>query len=223
MLGSTKDIHPNLTGFIIMKQIAAITILLFLGYNSVVMADSVVKEIRKEYKTIKNSLSSLKHKTIELNDYSADGGGAKAYFDKKGIIRFIRAEFYGESGKVFEEYFYKDRALIFVFREEHHYNVPYYVKEEITKDGGTPGFDPKKTTIIENRYYFHNKKMVRWLDKNKKQVSSGSKEYKEKGKDIIEFSNKLVNKFQLKTSSSRNWTDYSPTSLRSKPGAWLNA
>lgn len=176
-----------------MKPIAVMTILFFLGCNLPVMADSAIEEIRREYKAIKISLSSLKHKTIDLDDYSADGGGAKAYFDKKGVIRFIRAEFYGESGKVFEEYFYKGGTLVFVYREDHNYNVPYYVE----KGKSTPGFDPKKTTIIENRYYFNNKKMIRWLDKNKKPVFSESKAYKEKGIEVIEFSNKLVNKLQI--------------------------
>lgn len=39
--------------------------------------------------------------------------------------------------------------------------------------------------IIQNRYYFDNQKMIRWINDEKSQVDSNSKQYKESAKQIL--------------------------------------
>jgi len=146
-------------------------------------ADSRISDIRKEYQAIRNTLSTLHQETVELTGYSTEGGEVKAFRDAKESIRLIRVELYGESesGKVFEEYYYRNGLLFFVFYEHHRYNVPFNVSQETAKEIGIGPFDPKKTKITEDRYYFDNGTM------------------RDAAKEVIDFSNEMLAKFKRKT------------------------
>lgn len=161
-----------------------------------IATDSPILQIRKEYQSIRNALSTFKEETVELSGYSTEGGVAKAYRDSKGYIRLIRAERCFESGKLNEEYYYQKGGLIFVFYEYHRYNVPFNVTPEVAKEIGSEPFDPRKTRIREERYYFNTGKMIRWLDEEKKEVDVKSKDFKEAEKEIMNFSNELIGKFK---------------------------
>jgi antitoxin component YwqK of YwqJK toxin-antitoxin module len=134
-----------------------------------------------------------------LSGYSTEGGEVTVYRDAKTDIRLIKVKLYFESGKVIGEYYYQNGSLIFAFYEAHHYNVPFYVTSETAKEIGSEAFDPKKTKISEDRYYFNNGKMIRWLDENNKEVNANSEEFKEAEKRITDFSNELATKFKRKT------------------------
>jgi len=179
------------------RSLIAVLALLFTGTLSA--DESGILEIRKEYKNIRDALPSLIKTEIELSGYSAEGGKATAYRDNKKNIRLIKVELYGESGKVFEEFYYLSGSLIFAFYKSYRYNVPFYVTPEVAKDAGGVAFDQKKTKITEDRHYFEKEKMVRWIDENKKEVTPTSKEFKESEKDIVKFSNELVALFKQKT------------------------
>ena len=178
-------------------NLPAILFLVFAG--SLSADDSGILEIRREYKTIRDALPSLSKAELELSGYSAEGGRATAYRDGRKNIRLIRVELYGESGKVFQEFYYRNGSLIFAFYESHRYNVPFYVTPEAAKDAGGVAFDPKKTEITEDRYYFENGKLLRWIDENKKDVSTTSKEFKESEQAIVRFSNELQAMFKQRT------------------------
>lgn len=150
--------------------------------------DLSIKDIRSEYKVIRDRLSSLTQIKVELDGYSTDGGEAIGYLDGEDQIRMIRVELYGESGKAYEEYYYLNGALFFAFYESHTYNVPYYVTPEVAKDAGGVAFDPNKTEIRKERYYFSNGKLIRWLDSDKKQQNPKSAEFIESEKSVKDFS-----------------------------------
>jgi hypothetical protein len=179
------------------QNLLAVLFLLFAG--SLSADDSGILEIRKEYKNIRDALPSLNKVELELSGYSAEGGRATAYRDSKKGIRLIRVELYGESGKVFEEFYYRNGSLIFALYESHRYNVPFYVTPEVAKDAGGVAFDPKRTKITEDRYYFENGKMLRWIDENKKDISTTSNEFKESEKAILRFANELQAMFKQRT------------------------
>jgi hypothetical protein len=160
-----------------MKTSLTLAILVVLAVTTVVIADSLVSEIRSEYQAIRNALPKLRAEQLELSGYSTGGDVAKAYRDPTGVIRFLRVERYFESGKVFDEYYFENSMLIFTYQEEHHYNVPFHVTPETAKELGAESFDPKKTRIVGNRYYFQNRKMIRWLDEEKKEVNPTSEEF----------------------------------------------
>lgn len=177
-----------------MKILNYILVLLIIIPSTSMADNNEITHIRNEYKKIHDAISTFKTIRVELNDYSTDGGGAIAYTDNNNHIRLIKVEFYGESGKIFEEYYYENQLLIFVFQERHKYNVPYYVTPEIAKDAGGVYFDPKKTKVTEDRYYFKAGKMIRWLDNSKSEVDINSQEFHETEKAVLEFSNEVYKK-----------------------------
>ena len=176
-------------------------LMLFLFSYAGAATDTRIADIRKEYQATRNALPAYTQESVELTDYSTEGGVAKAFRDAKGNIRLIRVELYGESGKLFEEYYYRNGVLIFVFYEHHRYNVPFNVSQEAAKEIGIEPFDPKKTKITEDRYYFDNGTMIKWLDEEKKDVEIKSKEFRDAAKQVIDFSNEMLGKFKRKGSS----------------------
>jgi len=175
-----------------------ITILALLFAGALSAEDSGILEIRAEYKNIREALPSLTKAETELSGYSTESGKATAYRDGKEN-RLIKVELYGESGKAFEEFYYQNGSLIFAFYESHRYNVPFNVTPEVTKDAGGVAFDPNKTKITEDRHYFAKGKLVLWIDENKTEIKPTSKEFKEREKDILKFSNELLAMFKQKT------------------------
>jgi hypothetical protein len=182
-----------------MKTSLTLAILVVLALPPAVIAYSPISEIRSEYQAIRNALPKLRAEQIGLSGYSTEGGVAKAYRDAAGVIRFMRVERYFESGKVFDEYYFKNGMLIFTYQEEHRYNVPFNVTPQTAKELGIESFDPKKTRIVGNRYYFQNRKMIRWQDEEKKEVNPTSKEFRQKEKETLEFVDEILAKFKPKT------------------------
>jgi hypothetical protein len=85
----------------------------------------------------------------------------------------MAATFLGESGKASEEYYYWDGKLIFVLRTDYLYAKPLSGKV-------------LKTT--ENRFYFSDDNLIRWIDEHGKQVAADTNEYQEKQKEYLESS-----------------------------------
>ena len=182
-----------------MRVLTLIPMLVFLFRGLLSAADSTISQIRKEYQSIRNALPKLKGESVELSGYSTEGGEARVYRDTKANIRLIKVALYFESGKEIREYYYQNGLLIFAFYESHRYNVPFYVTPNTAKEIGIEPFDPKKTKITKDIYYFSNGKMIRWMEENKRDVEVNSKEFKEAEKNIMDFSNKLIAKFKRKT------------------------
>ena len=163
-----------------------------------VAAESDIIQIRAEYQAIRAARPNLKVETVTLDGMSTEGADATAYHDGKGNVRLIRAELFFESGKEIGEYYYKDGWLIFSFYTTHRYNAPSYFTRERAKEIGIDAFDPKKTKVSEDRYYFKGGKLIRWLGENKNEVDAKSNEYQDAEKSLLEFSNELLSKFKQK-------------------------
>ena len=190
--------HPSVFKGELMRAYSLIAFLFFAICGVSDASETDIAQIKAEYHSIRAALLNLKAEKITLDGYSPEGAEAKAYRDGNGNIRFIRAELFFESGKVIGEYYYKDEKLFFTFYTTHHYNVPSYLTPQRAKEIGIDAFDPKKTTVTEERYYFKNGKLIRWLGETKKEVDPTSQEYKNAEKSVVEFSNELLSKFKRK-------------------------
>jgi hypothetical protein len=189
-----------------MRTLVAIGILIF--SNFAYAEDPVLVSIRKEYQLIQQALPTLKTETIELEDYALEGADAKAYRDRAGNIRVIKADLFHESGKEFKEFYYKDGSLIFALYVTHRYNQHPGITPEIAKkEGYEEAFDPKKTLITEDRYYFSNSKMIRWINEDHKEVNQNSKEFKDNEQDVMEASNDLLSKFKKNVNKEASLTN----------------
>ncbi len=146
--------------------------------------NDLVQEIRKEFNNINTNDSKYQIKTKDLDGYSTDGGELKAYYEQNDLKKII-VLYYGETGKVAIDYYFKNNNVFFIFRQDYRYNSPYYVTEPDTSIG-LEAFDYNKTKIIENRFYISNNKLIRWLDSDKKKVDKKSKEFLNKQVELIE-------------------------------------
>lgn len=140
-----------------------------------------MKKIKALYKKTNDNLSSYQLTKRNLHE-STQGGTEKVYTYNNQIIK-IEKKYLGEIGKqMIEYYFDKKGYLSFVFEQNTHYNAPIYTSQA---EEGIEAFDPNKSTIEENRYYFYEETMIEWLDKNKQSVDSNHLIFKEKEEELL--------------------------------------
>jgi hypothetical protein len=135
-----------------------------------------IQTIRQHYTQINSNVRLYTKVKKELAGFSAEGGQLMAYSHGPTIMKMV-ATFYGEGGRSTEEYYYWDGKLIFVFRTESRYDKP---------------LSGKVVKKIENRFYFNDDKLIRWIDENSKQVASDTNEYKEKQNEYLKSSKQLA-------------------------------
>ncbi|MDA8135471.1 MAG: hypothetical protein M0T82_12690 [Desulfobacteraceae bacterium] len=177
-----------------MKPLSLMVLVWLLLGIQLAVADSRVSDISAEYQAIKGALPMLKEEKVSMDGYSTEGGEAKIYRDAKGNLRYMRIELYGEMGKAIEEYYVKNDRLIFMYREFHQYNVPFYLTPEKAKEIGSDPFDPKKTTLAEDRYYFYDYRMIQWIDRDKKEVSQDSGDFKNAETEVLNSFREVMSK-----------------------------
>lgn len=148
-----------------------------LGVTQVKAADSTVEEkiktIRAHYDDIEKNLKRYAEVKSDLPGESAEGGELTCYFSGQSLRKLI-AKFYGETGQAIEEYYFWNERPIFVLRVESHYNKPL------------SGIVKSK---IEERFYFADGVLIRWLDPSKKEVPAGP-EFQKRGRDWLERAEK---------------------------------
>lgn len=135
--------------------------------------DNRIREIQKECNAInKSNIQSID--SIEINDESTDGGLLKIFRDPSGKISKMVVWYYGETGKLMQEYYLKNEKLFFSFTQNYEYNRPYYWDAQKAKElGDSVAFDYSKSLIIENKYYFDkNENLIQWINKDQTIIQS---------------------------------------------------
>ena len=136
-----------------------------------------IVSIRQQYAAINKNASRYKTVKKPLTGFSLEGGEMTAYFDGPAVVK-IAAIHFGESGRTVEEYYFQQDKLIFVFEKVLKYSFPLSGKVVSTR---------------ENRFYFQNGKMIRWLGPNGKRSRADAAEYAEKETEHRDVSNLLIN------------------------------
>ncbi len=131
-----------------------------------------IDTIRSHYTAINKNLSRYRKVKKELSGLSAEGGELEAYSDGNSIKKIVATHF-GETGKAVEEFYYRDGQLIFVFRKDFQYDKPLSGKTISTK---------------ENRFYFNNDRLIRWIGEKGKQITPKQSEYGAKQREYLESS-----------------------------------
>ena len=135
-----------------------------------------IPAIRQQYAAINKGVRRYRKIRKELSGFSLEGGELVAYFKGPALVK-IAATHYGEGGNSTEEYYYSNGNLIFVFEKVSRYDRP---------------MSGKVTSTAENRFYFSDGKLIRWLNENNKQNTAGSEEYRQKEKQLLETSDKFA-------------------------------
>lgn len=127
-----------------------------------------IKAIRQRYADVERELKQCRQVKRDLPDESAEGGELTGYF-KDASLRKLAAQFYGESGKALEEYYFWDGQLFFVLRSEWRYTKPL------------SGVVKSKT---EECFYFADGRLIQWLGVDKKPKPPGP-EAQERGRELL--------------------------------------
>ena len=138
------------------------------------------RHIRAVYADTNQNLPSYKVTSYDV-ERSTEGGEVTLYFDHTQLKK-IKEVHFGETGKAIFEYYFDDQGLVFIFEQIHDYNAPI---TQFEADEDIPAFDPNKSRIEENRYYFCQGKMIEWLDENKRPVTPNSKRYIDKQNELL--------------------------------------
>lgn len=87
-------------------------------------------------------------------------------------MKKIEVAYYGSIGKSLIDY-YTDRGQVyFIFQRDYEYDKPIYVEGSQVK------------VIKENRYYFHNNGLVRWVDQDEEIVPPSSPSFTAKADEL---------------------------------------
>ncbi|HEY8421370.1 MAG TPA: hypothetical protein VIL05_06495 [Thermoclostridium sp.] len=108
----------------------------------------------------------------DLEGQSTEGGTIQKYYDGNNLRKAVLI-YYGENGKATYEYYFLEGQLFFCFERVEEYKRPIYADSK-----------SKAGKVSENRYYFHNLSLIRWIDANGKIVSKSM--YSDKKKEIFE-------------------------------------
>ncbi len=135
-----------------------------------------VSAIRRRYAVINRNLPKYRVVKKELSGFSTEGGELVAYFDGPSVVK-MAATHQGETGRSFEEYYYRDGKLIFVFRRQETYDEP---------------MSGKVSKTAEDRFYFDEGRLIRWLDRRGRAVAPGSGKYLEAQGQYLDSSKRLV-------------------------------
>lgn len=113
----------------------------------------IIEQIRAQYKNA--NANQIRYRLLErdLMGETTEGGFMAAYIDQQDTRKVVTT-YYGETGKVITEYYFNDSNLFFSFVKEFRYNKP------IDQPGS------KVASVKEDRHYFYNNKMIRWLQGN---------------------------------------------------------
>lgn len=149
---------------------ARIGLLLIVAFPSLALAagdDAVFQSIRRQVVQIDSKGNSYRQVQRDVEGKSTEGGVVTGYYDGKSLRKIV-ATYYGESGKVTEEYYVLNGSPIFVLRTDYRYNKPL----------GEPPFgtsNPKVVSQQQDRFYFSKGKLVRWIDPEDKQSTLDGK------------------------------------------------
>jgi hypothetical protein len=151
--------------------VVAIGVLAFLPGRSEGADRSIekkIKVIRQRYAEVERELKQCRRVKRDLPGESAEGGELTGYF-RGSSLRKLTAQFYGESGKALEEYYFREAQPFFVLRTESRYTKPL------------SGVVRTKT---EERFYFDDGKLIKRLGVSNQSMALGP-EAQERGRELL--------------------------------------
>lgn len=109
-----------------------------------------ISQINEEYIRINNNTAKFKITEQDIFGHSAEGGELSKYYDGKTLRKAILI-LYGETGQSTSEYYFLSGELIFVHKKNEKYRSPIYMEKPEVKSGE------------ENKFYFKNQRLIRWI------------------------------------------------------------
>jgi hypothetical protein len=131
-----------------------------------------IESIKSKYQKISSGIASYRKATKDIYGQSSEGGQAEVYYDGDNLKKMVITHF-GEIGKQRTEYYVDGGKVFFIYIKRTMYDKPIYEKGS------------KVLNIEEDRCYFFNDKMIRWIDKSKKIVNPSTDIFLSKEKELL--------------------------------------
>ena len=151
-----------------------------------------VAKIRSRFDEIQANLQNKSYFVKNLSE--KDTAENIIAYQKDGKTDMIMSEVGGAAGRLRYEYYYdKNDQLVFVLQQFYKYNRPmYYDEATAIANNDDEYFDPEKTKILENRFYYSNQKLIQWINPQNEIVSLRNVDFQSKGKNFVGRSLNLV-------------------------------
>lgn len=139
-------------------------------------AGAQVKHIREVCAATEKTLKGSKQVKREIIGQSTEGGELTAYLRGAEVVK-LEALYLGETGKATEEYYLEGGRVVFVLRVDSTYDKPL------------SGVVKSRT---EERFYFADEKLVRWLDEKQQPVPLPSAKGDERAQELLASARMLL-------------------------------
>ncbi len=139
------------------------------------MEDDITGTV-KDCKAIDAKMAGYKLKKIEM-PYTKDEGGSVSIFTNDGKLVLTTDTAYTSSGTSSARYYFDAGDLICVIQNEYAYNQPNYMTRERADSAHPEYFDPSKTVLKTNSFYFYNGHMVKWINEKNETVNPENKRF----------------------------------------------
>ncbi len=156
------------------KSFSFLLIVTINSLNAEAFVESDIKYVRSEFNKINQLAYRMTPEHLDLPDKGAE---VLVYKTEGRLIKLV-AHHFAEKEKPVKEYYFDGHGLFFAFISNHIYKDPVdWHKRKDNQNDNSSGLIRDKPEISENRYYFKDDKLIRWLDPNKKDVSPSAKSF----------------------------------------------
>lgn len=157
-----------------MKRLAAL--LLILSALSSCSEDDISGTV-KDCANIDAHINDYTPRTIEM-PMQKDEGGSVTIYSKNGKLILATDTAFSDINSASARYYFDDGNMIYVVQNEYDYNQPKFkTRENGTQTGDTSWYDPRKTVLKSNRFYFYHSRMVKWINDQGKEVPTEDRHY----------------------------------------------
>ena len=139
-----------------------------------------VAKIRKYCGEIDASLTKLRKVVRDLAGQSAEGGQLEAFYSGKDPVK-LTATCFGETGKLVEEYYFREGLLVFACTVRHVYTAP---------------LSGRTARREENRCYFERGRMIRWTGPDGKEIPSSDGSFRKQEGRVLGNAAELLDKLR---------------------------
>ncbi len=173
-----------------MKKLTALLLACTLTFAS--CSEDDIAPIQKDcVKTLAN-IKNYRVKTIDLTGLSDVTGTINGYFNGKDLV-MATVTTYGDTGRAQDTYFFENDRLTCSQQEQYIYNKPtYYTQERAIKNGDSVWYDDAKTVRKVSYFYFYEKRMIKWIDRDKKTMPDTDPRYRLQKELLLSDAEKLV-------------------------------
>jgi hypothetical protein len=145
---------------------------------------STYKLIKKiQTKCSKNKKQIKQYNKVTLPSHSKTENGEEVdYYYNRGELKIVVVKDFWERGEDYSEYFFEQDTPVFIYNKEYKYNA------RLTD---TLVLDKLKTVVSEDRYYFNNGVLFRWINSDVFSVNSQDEAFREKEKNLLRYVDSL--------------------------------